>query len=340
MGNIFETLITRPFAWVLLQLYNLTGSYGVAIILFGILVKLILFPFSIKGKRGNVDIQKLQPKIKELEKKYGKDKEKYSAAVQKLYEEENVKPMSGCLWTLIPFPILICLYQVIRQPLTYLYNLTSEQIQKVVEFFGKTYEATNTYLELEVAPLIHEKWAEVSTLLGKSDLLDIDFHFLGLNLGETPSITSISLIIIIPIISAITGFISTKVTMYLQNKLSGVEPDKSQNNIVMTLMMPAISLWFGFIMPAGMSVYWIIQNILGIGQEFILHKYFLKVLAKEAEEARIKEEKRRKKEELRKAEIQKRKQEEAKSHTKKCKVKKNLDELKPTNNAEDSEENI
>ena len=124
-------ILLRPFAWLLWLLYNLVDSYGIALILFAILVKLILFPFSLKGKRSMIQMNMLSSKMQKLQKQYGKDKERYNLEVQKLYEKEKVNPMGGCLWTLIPLFGLLPLYSIIRQPLKYMMNLSAEQISSV-----------------------------------------------------------------------------------------------------------------------------------------------------------------------------------------------------------------
>ena len=112
------SLILKPFAWLLLTLYNLVNNYGLALILFSLVVKVVLLYFSAKSKKGMMKTSRLQPKIKDLEKRYSGNKAKLNEELQKLYRENEVKPMSGCLWSLIPFPILIGLYSVIRLPLT------------------------------------------------------------------------------------------------------------------------------------------------------------------------------------------------------------------------------
>ena len=124
-------IITVPFNWLLMTLYDFVGNYGLAIILFALIVKLILLPFQMKSKRSMMRTSSLAPKLKELEKKFGDNKQKYQEEVAKIYKEEGIKPMSGCLWSLIPFPILIALYSVIRQPLTHAMGLAAEQIAAV-----------------------------------------------------------------------------------------------------------------------------------------------------------------------------------------------------------------
>ena len=122
-------IFLQPFAWLLLFFYNLFNSYGLALILFAIVIKLVLFPVTLKSKKSMIQTTMLSGKMQQLQKQYGKDKERYNLEVQKLYEREKVNPMGGCLWSLIPMIVLIALYGIIREPMTYFMGLTMEQIQ-------------------------------------------------------------------------------------------------------------------------------------------------------------------------------------------------------------------
>ena len=122
-------IILQPFAWLLLFFYRAFNSYGLALIIFGIVIKLLLFPVTLKSKKSMIQTTMLSEKMQKLQKMYGKDRERYNLELQKLYEKEKVNPMGGCLWSLIPMFVLIALYGVIREPLTYFMGLTGEQIQ-------------------------------------------------------------------------------------------------------------------------------------------------------------------------------------------------------------------
>jgi membrane protein insertase Oxa1/YidC/SpoIIIJ len=110
-------IILQPFAWLLLFFYRAFNSYGLALIIFGIVIKLLLFPVTLKSKKSMIQTSMLSEKMQRLQKQYGKDKERYNLEVQKLYEKENVNPMGGCLWSLIPMFVLIALFGIIREPL-------------------------------------------------------------------------------------------------------------------------------------------------------------------------------------------------------------------------------
>jgi len=126
-------IFLMPFALLLKFFYDFFQSYGIALILFALIIKLVLFPFSLKGKRSMIQMNLLSGKMQQLQKQYGKDRERYNLEVQKLYEKEKVNPMSGCLWSFIPILFLMVLYGIIREPLTYFMGLTMEQIQLIAQ---------------------------------------------------------------------------------------------------------------------------------------------------------------------------------------------------------------
>ena len=284
------SIITTPFGWLLLQLYNFTTNYGLAIILFSLIVKVILLPFAMKSKRGMLQQQRLQPRLKELEKRYAGNKAKYNEEVQKIYREEKINPMSGCIWSLIPFPILIALYAVVRQPLSTMMSLAKDQITLLTEHFSV---ASGTYSQLQVAQKIHLNFDEAKSLV--SGVRDIDFSFLGINLAETPDwkfFTKISGkpfsevwpmlgLFLIPILSAVLAFLSTWLVQKITNKgmPKDSEPQVGAATMKsMNLMMPLISLWIGFVMPGALGIYWCATSFFSIIQEVILTKHYNKVL--------------------------------------------------------------
>ena len=292
--------ITKPFAWLMVKLYELTGSYGFAVILFALAVNLILTPFMAKSKKGMMRSNRLQPKIQELQRRHEGNPQKLNAEMQKLYREEGVNPMSGCLWSLIPFPILIALYSVIRQPLSRMMFVASDFVTTLQEYFVSKGlyvipEKANAYFEIELAKLTHANWdALQADLAGQLDpnLLNIDFSFLGLNLGDQPrwnffmstdwSDTTVWLpalgLFLIPFISAFLSWLSMKIS-----NLSNPQQDvRAQANMKsMALIMPLTSVWICFIMPAAMGIYWIANSVFGIIRDFVLTKVYKKQLDKE-----------------------------------------------------------
>ena len=293
-------IITRPFAWLFVWLYNLTGNYGAAILLFALVVNLILTPFQAKSKKGMMRQTRLQPKLQELQRRHEGNQQKLNEEMQKLYREEGVNPMGGCLWSLIPFPILIALYSVIRQPFSRMMFVADGVLDAVQNFCTESgwYTApakADAYVEIKLANIMHEHWDEtVAHLQGlglsTKELVNLDFSFLGVNLGTVPwdtmklifagtavvGIATIGLALI-PLISAGLSWFSMKVAN-MANPQNGVDTQAQAQMKSMNLMMPIMSLWFCFIMPAAMGVYWIGNSIFGMARDFILTKIYKKKL--------------------------------------------------------------
>lgn len=297
----FAYYILSPFTWLLQLFYNLTGSYGFALILFAVVVKLILFPFSLKGKKGMIQMNMLSGKMQQIQKKYANDKERQNLEIQKLYEKEKVNPMSGCLWSFIPLLILLPLYAIIRQPLKYMMALSNEQIMAAAQalewgstaldmgWIKEVASFSNTgYNQLFLASLITpENLASVQAAVGEgaAKMFSMNFQFLGLNLSQVPNVkfwlNGISWatvgLFLIPIISAASGLVFSIISMKT-NQMNGQGQSAQQNttNKTMMLMTPLMSLWIGFIMPAGLGIYWIVNNLLSMLQEFVAGKMLKK----------------------------------------------------------------
>lgn len=286
--------ITAIFAWPLKEFYNLTNNYGIAIMLFAVLVNLVLLPFMAKSKKSMMRTTRLQPRLKELEKKYNGNPQQYQQAVSKLYREEKINPMSGCLWSLLPFPILIALYSVIRQPLSKMMHLSAEAVTSLTEWVtnnaGFVASSKSAYTEIEVMNSIHQNWDAVTAALGdfSGKLMNLDYSFLGLNLGQQPSFKFWAFdwsnkavwlpalgLFLIPIISAFLSWLSMKISTMTTPQ---VDKQQAQTNKSMMLVMPLVSIWICFTMPAALGVYWILNSVCGIIRDVALTKIYTKQL--------------------------------------------------------------
>ncbi len=300
--------ICKIFAWPLVKFYELTGSYGLAVVFFALLVNLLMTPFMAKSKKSMMRSTRLQPRIQELQKRHEGNPQKLNAEMQKLYSEEGVNPMSGCLWSLIPFPILIALYSVIRRPLTRMMFVTQEVVDTLQNFFVEQGwyiipEKADGYVEIKLAEIAHTHWDEVqSALAGKIDgLMNIDFNFLGINLGQQPSwrISSFDWsdpsvlwpalgLFLIPFISAGLSWLSMKISN-MANPVNDAQAAASMKS--MNIMMPLMSIWICFIMPAAMGIYWIANSVFGMIRDYVLTMKYKKQLdIEDAEKAAIRAE--------------------------------------------------
>lgn len=293
--------ITRPFAWLMVKLYELTGNYGLSVVLFALVVNLILTPFMAKSKKGMMRTSRLQPQMQELQRRHEGNPQKLNQEMQKLYQENGANPMSGCLWSLIPFPILIALYSVIRQPMTRMMFVAQEMVDAVQGYFVNAGLYTvpakaDAYYEIKLTDLAHRYWDELqSALSGQLDgLMNVDFSFLGLNLGEQPQwnfmfktdwsdyhiwLPALGLFLI-PFISALLSWASMKISSASQPQTDAQAAASMKS---MNIMMPLMSVWICFVMPAAMGVYWIANSVFGMARDFILTKVYTKKL--DAEDA-------------------------------------------------------
>ncbi len=275
---------------ILLFFCDTFGNYGWAILAFGLIVKLIMLPFQMKSKKSMMRTQTLTPRVKELEKKYKGNQQKYQEEVSKLYKNAGVNPMSGCLWTLIPFPIIIILYRVVQKPLSNMMGLAAEEVTSLTElltnlgyFTASAGSRSSFYDELRVADALHGHFTEILSnpaVTGFADKLrDIDFNFFGLNLSATPKLFfssggftwSAFALFLIPFISA--GVSWLQMAMAQKNQPT-TDAQTAQTSKTMNMMMPLMSVWICFSMPALMGVYWIEQSVLAIVQEEILTKIY------------------------------------------------------------------
>lgn len=310
MSQIWNTLIEQPIAWLLLTLYDLTANYGLALILFTLVIKVLFLPFSMKGKKGMMDMQRLSPKLKELEARHKNDKEKYNLEVQKLYQKEKVNPLSGCLWQLLPWPIFIALYNVIRNPLTNLMGLDIDQVQTIIQNSKITEYLTQNGIDLAVAAknnqiaianAVHQYFGELQTSLPDmaSSLVDIDYSFLGLNLSLTPVFNIINAYWFLPLISGAIMWLSTAINQ----KMSGTaNQEQNQQMKMMTVMGPGMSVYIGYMWPSAMAIYWIANSAFGVLQDYLLTVYYQKVYAEKDRARSIEEEAERQKLAQKKAE--------------------------------------
>ena len=276
--------ICVPFAWVLRTFYELTGSYGWALVLFTIVVKLITLPFQMKSKKSMMRMNLFQPKIKEIQTKYANNPQKMNDEIQMLYAKEGVNPMSGCLWSFLPFPILIALYSIIRQPLSRFMMLSKDVVTEITTLattLGYNAELVRKgYEEIGLAKFISDNFAEFS---GKFDgLLNVNYNFLGLDLTVMPGDVwkdfftggwPVIGVVLIPFISGALSFLQSKVSMSGNVAAEGNDA-AARSNRMMMWMMPLMSLWIGFTLPAALGVYWIVNSLLYAIQEKVLTKYY------------------------------------------------------------------
>ena len=303
--------IAAPFAWLLRQLIVITGSYGISIILFALLLKVVMLPFVMKSKMSTMRMQRMTPYVKELEKKHGGNKQKYQEEVTALYRDEKINPMSGCLWSFLPFPLLIALYGIVREPMVRLMGLTTEELSLVTDKLVsmgvlEMPEKVGSFFQVQVADLVHQNFESISGISSK--IMDIDFNFSLINLANIPQwnffmrsdisepgvMASQLVMFLIPVIGALLTFLQMKMSMSSADT-TNQSPDAPNMNMMM-YTMPVMSLVMGYTLPAAMGIYWMVGYIWGIPETHFSNKYFTKKL--DAEDAERIERLRKKEQEL------------------------------------------
>lgn len=302
-------LVTVPFGYLLSFLYDLTTNYGLALIIFAVLVRLILLPATAKGKKSSMKMSRLTPRVQQIQKEYANDQQKQSEAIQKLYKEEGVSMGGGCLWSILPLLLLFPLYSVVRQPIMYILHESAEvtaQIMSVVKeaLPNLITQKTSFYEQMIVAPRLPEF---AQSLEGLKDIAvsnidtftkGVDFNFLGVNLGAVPEwkfwlsgwVWDWPHIggVLIPLLSAGSQVLSMVLSQRVNNSLvtneKGLEDKEAaqssqaaQTSKTMMWIMPLFSLWIGFTIPVALSLYWLAQGLVTTLTDVWLTKKYRKI---------------------------------------------------------------
>ena len=305
------------FGYLLNIMYELIKNYGLAIILFSILLKLVLLPLTIKQQKTLKKSQKVQEKMKEIQDKYKNNPEKMNQEIMDLYKKENLSPFSGCLSSIVQIIILFGMFYLVKSPLTYMKKMDSDTVSKYKEQIvleqGEN-SVSATYPEISIIKYINNKIEnkdeenikeenneensdieENEEKLNISEDLYINMNFLGLDLSSVPKENYQDLkVFIIPALYILSSFISIKITQKQTEKMTkkdeednkneneNEEPDMTaQMNKSMVWMMPVLAVSVSLVAPLGLALYWLVNNILMIGERIIIDKF---VMSKEEEE--------------------------------------------------------
>ena len=330
--------ICVPFAWLVRLFYDLTNSYGVALILFTLVIKLIMLPFQMKSKKSMMRMSRVSGQMQDLQKRYAKNQAKLQEEMQKLYEEEGVNPMSGCLRSFLPLPILMALYSIIRQPITHFMMLSKDVLQTVVQSAADAgVDLTNIVMmdKATGAPALKDglyqmaAYGQINLVKAVQEMglstpdgwFNVNYKFLGLDLTATPweyvkSFTftwAVIGVILIPILAGLSQFVFSKLTMKTQPQADAAGGASMKS---MMYMMPLFSVYIAFIMPAALGVYWIAQSVFSLIQEAVLNKTLsAKMEAEEEARFQARQADRQRRMEEARVQEQQRKQEEQKKKT-------------------------
>jgi YidC/Oxa1 family membrane protein insertase len=256
--------IANVFGAIIRVIYNLTqDNYALSIILFTILTKTLLFPLSLKQMKSTKEMQKVKPKYDEIVKKYKNDKTKQGEEITKLYSEHKINPLGGCLPVLIQLPLILGMFYIVRQPLTYVIQTPQTEIEIY----------TKQLLNKDVVSKTEMSSSEIQ-IANKNKL--IDMNFIGLNLGDIPSNVfskdeakrSNPLSILIPILSVLLSIYQIK----QMQKVNEMTEEQKEMQKSMKLMMPILSGFIAYTMPLALGIYWLIGSMCQIAQQSVISK--------------------------------------------------------------------
>ena len=298
-------VIQVPFGYLMELLYRGTGNYGMALILFAVIVQLVLLPITAKSKKSMMKMSRLAPRMQDIQRRYADDPNRQNQAIQELYKEEGVSMGGGCLWSFVPMLLLIPLYTVVREPIVYMLheNLdVANQVVEVIKGINPDLFTGNTYYHQMIAAQYIPQYAEAikAAIPGISDLAlgGINFGFIGIDLGAIPSINIFSASwvwnwahigsVLIALFSAgyqvVSMLIMQKQNDSLVTNKDGIQDKEAvensqaaQTNKIMMFTMPLMMLWIGFTVPCALSLYWFVGGVVRTVEDVCLNKHYRKI---------------------------------------------------------------
>lgn len=270
--------------WILWAAFYVLKDFGLAIIVFTIIVKACVFPFSIKQQKSMAGTARLQKKQKEIQEKYANNKQKANEEIQKLYEKEGVKPMGGCLTTIIPMLVLFGIFYAVGWPLTNTLHLNSADVNEALTYVNtipgySSVTGMYNYQEinlLKVFPNIANTEA-INAIFSQADISKVmelvnGFNTFGIDLLAVPSdFGFLSPYILFPVLCFASN-IGSQIIMQRINKNQMAQQQGCMK--VMLFAMPLFSAYIAYVVPCAMAFYWIVSALLGLVQSILLGKIF------------------------------------------------------------------
>lgn len=290
--------LSELFGYVLNWLYQLFNNYGIAIIIFSVLLRVILIPITIRQQKAMKKSAKLQGKLTEIQNKYKNDPEKLNQETIALYKNEKMSPFSGCLSSILQLVIILSVFWLVSQPLTYMKQIDANLIEKYTKEVQEQENTRSGYIQIAVIQHAENRYQEITkqleeeTVENREELeaqreeynkLRLNMNFLGIDLSKVPT-QSLNdwKVYIIPVLYVVTSFISIRFTTMTQEKKK--ESDGENESIDqmqamsknMTYMMPIMSVAIAIIAPLGLALYWFVSNLLMIVERLVINKMIQK----------------------------------------------------------------
>ena len=278
--DFIREIFSIPFGYLIGFFYQISDNYLLSLLLMTICVKLILLPSSIKQQKGMVKTQRMQPKIKRIREKYAGNQQKMNEAMNELYAKEGYSSMTGgCSGMLIQLPVMMGVYFVNYKILSYVLNIKGEVLEAiksaarllpeykelVTNAKGNT---SGAEYRLELLAIEHFDKLDLSgvpaEVISKIDNFVDNFTLFGVDLSRTPTTDmGWDLLWLIPILTGLTS-LAMGVYTFIRQKKTNPEMAKNPSMGCMSLMTPAMSIYFSFLFPASVGVYiiWVVYLVL------------------------------------------------------------------------------
>ena len=263
------SFIAIPLGYVMEFVYVMVQNYGWALILFTVLLRVVMFPLSIKQQKSTAKMSAYQPMIKEIQVKYAKDQQRQNEEMMRLQQEFGFSPTAGCVPMLVNFLIIFGVIDVVYKPLTYILHISDAAIT-AIQTAAQLTTTTPYQVQSAIISAVQanpEAYVSAAGADVVSQIANFNFIFFGIDLSQIPTL-AFNALIIIPALSVITMILSQIVTM----KASGQEMQGAMK--IMPWMMSAMFVWFGFTVPVAFSLYYTISNVMMVVQSVVLKKMY------------------------------------------------------------------
>ena len=270
--------------YILWGAFFIFKNFGIAIIVFSIIVKAALFPFSLKQQKSMAGNARMAKKQKELREKYGNNRQKLQEEMNKLYEKEGVKPMGGCLTTLIPMLILLGIFYAVAYPLTNTLHIDANKVSQALQFAnsipGYTHTVGNaTYQEVSLLRIFPQIQGYLTNIFTPGEMASINEFANGFTIFGSVDLLAIpsqfgfwSWYLLFPVLC----FASNIGSSFIMQKINSQNQAMQQQGCMkaMIYLLPLFSAWIAYSVPAAMSFYWIISALLSLAQSVVIGKVF------------------------------------------------------------------
>lgn len=282
--NMINTLLGVPLGYVMWACYQLLQNYALAIIMFTLISKLVMWPVSVLVQKNSIKMIQIQPQLNQIKHKFAGDKDRIADEQLELFKEVNYSPLMGMIPMLLQIPLVLGLINVIYNPMQHLMHVSTEICDKIVAATctlkgvdhlgsGAQLQAMSAMQQAENINFFRETFAgtgiEIDTIMNQA--ASIDMTFMGLDLSLVPQITVLSGILVIPLLSCLSTVLMC-VCQNAENVLQKEQDTLGQWGV--TLFTVAFSTYFTFLVPGGVGVYWIFSNLFATAQIYLLNAIY------------------------------------------------------------------